>query len=253
MTEPGREVNSDSGPENRTPAFDHTSMRSRPVPPPLVALGAAASNLEWHNELGGLTFNLGDRFLKWNPRHTGIDLRREWNRLAWLSPRHPAPRPLSWDEDDDAQWMVTRALPGGAAVRDQWRARPREAIAAIAKGLRAIHDLATDDVPPEWINEVWCAHHPSGLPPRPPVDEPVLVHGDACAPNTLIDDSGTWVGHVDLGDLTVADRWADLAIASMSLDWNFGPDHQGEFYRCYGIEPDHRRIDYYRRLWHLES
>ena len=27
----------------------------------------------------------------------------------------------------------------------------------------------------------------------------------------------------DFGDLAVGDRWADLAVASLSLDWNFGP------------------------------
>jgi len=51
----------------------------------------------------------------------------------------------------------------------------------------------------------------------PPVDQQVVCHGDACAPNTLIDDDGTRVGHVDFGSLGVADRWADLAVAMLSL------------------------------------
>ena len=58
---------------------------------------------------------------------------------------------------------------------------------------------------------------------------------------------------VDFGDLGVGDRWADLAIASLSLDWNFGEGHQAEFFDAYGVEPDAERIDYYRRLWDLES
>ena len=45
----------------------------------------------------------------------------------------------------------------------------------------------------------------------PPVDRLVVCHGDACAPNTLLTDDGRWSGHVDLGQLGVADRWADLA------------------------------------------
>ena len=56
-----------------------------------------------------------------------------------------------------------------------------------------------------------------------------------------------------LGDLAVGDRWADLAIASLSLDWNFGEGHQDELFEAYGIEPDEERIRYYRALWHLES
>jgi kanamycin kinase len=85
------------------------------------------------------------------------------------------------------------------------------------------------------------------------VDQLVVVHGDACAPNTLISANGSWVGNVDFGDLAVGDRWADLAIASLSLDWNFGEGHQHELFEAYGIEADVTRIRYYRALWELES
>ena len=54
---------------------------------------------------------------------------------------------------------------------------------------------------------------------------------------------------MDLGDLGVADRWADLAVATMALDWNFGGDWSGELLEAYGIGADAERIDYYRRLW----
>jgi len=81
----------------------------------------------------------------------------------------------------------------------------------------------------------------------------VLVHGDACAPNTLITEDGAWAGNVDFGDLAVGDRSADLAVASTSLDWNFVAGHQAEFFAAYGITPDQDRIRYYRALWHLES
>ena len=61
------------------------------------------------------------------------------------------------------------------------------------------------------------------------------------------------MGHVDLGDLTVGDRWADLAVASLSLDWNYGEGHQGELFDAYGIAPDVERIRWYRALWEQES
>ena len=79
---------------------------------------------------------------------------------------------------------------------------------------------------------------PSSLGPRPPIDELVVVHGDACAPNTLVGADGGWTGHVDLGDLATGDRWADLAVASLSLDWNYGEGHQQELFDAYGIAPD---------------
>jgi kanamycin kinase len=206
----------------------------------------------WRNELGGLTFRLGDRFVKWNPRSTGVDLDRERVRLEWIDGRHPAPRVVDCGEDGDAQWLVTAALPGVCAVGDEWRVRRPEAIAAIATGLRAIHAISIDGMP-EWATDSWVTRQPSSIGTRPPIDRPVLVHGDACAPNTLIDDDGTWVGNVDFGDLSVGDRWADLAVASMSLDWNFGEGHQDELFAAYGIERDEERIRYYRQLWDLES
>ena len=191
--------------------------------------------------------------MKWNPYSSGVDLDRERVRLEWIATRHPAPRVLGAGADDEAQWLVTSALPGEHAVGDTWRARRSEAIQAIADGLRAIHAIPIDDFPPAWIGEVWVGRTLRALGRRPPIDGPVLVHGDACAPNTLIAPSGEWVGNVDFGDLGVGDRWADLAIASMSLDWNFGEGHQPEFFDAYGIDPDPDRIRYYRRLWHLES
>ncbi len=209
--------------------------------------------LVWRNDLGGLTFGFADRFVKWNPRTTGIDLDRERVRLEWLSPLHPAPRVIDFGADETAQWLMTAALPGTHAVGDTWRARRRDAVRAIATGLREIHSLPTADFPPAWVADSWAGRRPESLGPAPPLVDPVVVHGDACAPNTLISPDGDWVGHVDLGDLTVGDRWADLAIASLSLDWNFGQGHQRELFDEYGIEPDGERIRYYRGLWDLEA
>ncbi|MDP9464658.1 MAG: phosphotransferase [Actinomycetota bacterium] len=226
------------------------------APIPQVVLDIAAGyrvELVWRNDLGGLTFGFNDRFIKWNPLTTGIDLERERVRLEWIAPRHPAPRVIASGADEKAQWLVTAALPGDCAVGDMWRARRPEAIRAIAKGLLAIHAIPIDDFPPDWTAEVWVGRRPESLGPPPRLEEHVVVHGDACAPNTLISLAGEWVGHVDFGDLAVGDRWADIAIASLSLDWNFGEGHQNELFEAYGIEPDEERIRYYRALWHLES
>lgn len=218
---------------------------SRPVGPidvpDLVRAAAPGAELDavWRNELGGLTFRDGERYLKWNPHGSGVDLDDERARLAWLASRHPVPEVLDMARDDFGQLLVTRALPGEGAVTDGWRARPREAVHAIAEGLRALHALPV----------AGCAFVCRWAPASDvPADDLVVVQGDACAPNTIIGTDGHFVGHVDLGFVGVADRWADLAIASRSLDWNYGPGWQDEFFAAYEIERDERRIDLYRAL-----
>jgi aminoglycoside phosphotransferase len=66
-----------------------------------------------------------------------------------------------------------------------------------------------------------------------------------------IADNGRWSGHVDLGDLGVADRWADLAVATWSTGWNYGPGWEQVLLDAYGIKPDAERTRYYRLLWEL--
>ena len=115
------------------------------------------------------------------------------------------------------------------------------AVRAIGAGLRKLHEaLPVDDCPfgpPPWVTDSL------------PADRLVVCHGDACAPNTLVDDDGLCCGHVDLGDLGVADRWADLAVATLSLSWNYTGEWEHELFDAYGIDPDPERVDFYRRLW----
>lgn len=231
----------------------HT-LGDQPVPEVVLAMTEGDTpDLVWRNELGGLTFRTTNRYIKWNPKDSGIDLDREHERLRWLAGRHPVPRVLRFGQNATEQWLLTEAVPGEHAVGDTWRERRSEAIAAIALGLRELHAIPIDDFPQDWIDDAWPNQRQQSLGTGPPIEDFVVVHGDACAPNTLISEDGVWTGNVDFGDLTLSDRWADLAIASMSLDWNFGEGHQSEFFDAYGIDPDPERIVYYRGLWDLGS
>jgi kanamycin kinase len=121
------------------PTFDHLdslhTLEGLTVPRIARKLaGDASPEPVWRNDLGGLTFRLGDRFLKWNPRWTGVDLDRERVRLGWIAERHPAPRVVGHGVDGDAQWMLMDAIRGVCAVGDRWRCRRSEAIPAIAAG-----------------------------------------------------------------------------------------------------------------------
>lgn len=225
-----------------------------PVPRAITQLAEPHTpEFVWRNATGGLTFRFDDRYVKWSPRDSGMDLRAEASRLAWIAERHPAPKLLAQGEDEDGHWLVTRALPGTSAVASEWKASPRVAIQAMATGLRALHAIDIASVPPEWAAASWANQPLVDGRTRPETTHPVLIHGDACAPNTLIASDGTWAGNVDFGGLAVGDRWADLAIAGMSLRWNYGADLEHLLYEHYGIAPDPDRIAYYRRLWEVAA
>jgi len=178
------------------------------------------------------------------------DFAAEALRLTWAGRYIAVPLVLGVGED----WLHTAGLPGRSAVDPHWASDPGRAARAIGAGLRILHDaLPVRDCPFDWSVPTRLARIPAAardaLTVPPPIDRLVVCHGDACAPNTLIDDDGRCSGHVDLGDLGVADRWADLAVATLSLSWNYGGSWEGELLDAYGVEPDPARIDFYRRLW----
>ncbi|WP_231873197.1 MULTISPECIES: aminoglycoside 3'-phosphotransferase [Kitasatospora] len=277
-------------PENRVPAeprprdnggmIAHAPEGDTEIPAAVVELAVGEPIAAvWRNELKGVTFRLGDgpgrRFAKWAPAGSGVDLAVEAERTRWARPFTAVPEVLGLGGDEHGSWLLTAGLPGRSAVEPELRADPETAVRAIGEGLRALHEaLPVADCPYEWSTaervaraaelrrppEEWypaLRHHGTVeralavLADPPPVDRAVVCHGDPCAPNTLVGDDGRPSGHVDLGALGVADRWADLAVASWSTVWNYGPGWELPLLAAYGVEPDAERLDYYRLLWDL--
>ena len=270
--------------EQRTrPGGSPDAAPCKPVPPPVAELAADRPPREvWENEVGGRTFEVGRAagryFIKWTPASSGIDLAREAARIEWARSYVTVPRVLGQGADGAGSWLVTSALPGQNAVTERWRADPATAVTAIGEGLRAMHEaMPTAACPFSWMAADrladarrraargpfdparWHPVHRSlsteqaldRLADIPAVDRLVVCHGDACAPNTLITDDGRCSGHVDLDELGVADRWADLAVATWSAEWNYGPGWEPLLLSAYGVRPDPDRTRYYRLLWDL--
>nr|WP_176786895.1 aminoglycoside 3'-phosphotransferase [Microbacterium sp. cf332] len=223
----------------------------------LLAAGAAVAPL-WRNAVGGVTFGTDDgRVVKVGPRNAETSTRAEADRLRWAAAYTPVPEVLEAGEDGDVEWLVTRTLPGLSAVDPRWLAEPAIAVRAVGVGLRALHDaLPVDACPFDWGVASRLANAagrgvtvPVELRDAPTPEMLVVCHGDACCPNTLLADDGGWLAHVDLGALGVADRWADIAVASMSTEWNYGPGWDDALIDAYGVEPDPVRLAYYRSLW----
>jgi kanamycin kinase len=227
------------------------------VPGVVVRLAAGDSITPvWRNELGGLTFRLtgssgSTRYVKWSAAGTPeIDLAAEAERLAWAGRWISVPVVRETGSTAEGSWLLTDGIDALSAVDPRWIAEPETAVRAIGRGLRHLHDsLPIDSCPFAWSADTRILRAGLEFDPPPPVDRLVVCHGDACAPNTLIDADGDCAAQVDLGALGVADRWADIAVAAWSTEWNYGPGYEELLYEAYGVDPDPERIKYYRALW----
>ena len=86
---------------DRVPGAGRVAIGNQTIPDVVHEFAAGRDvTLSWRNIRGGLTFQFADRFIKWNPRSTGIDLDRERQRLEWIAPRHRAPRVVEFGQDD---------------------------------------------------------------------------------------------------------------------------------------------------------
>lgn len=215
------------------------------APAALAALaGGDPLELVWRNEQGGVTARIERRggavFAKWNPRSSIESLREEAERMRWLERvgSVPVPRVLEQHRDAAGELLVTAAIPAVSIVSAAGRSSPGAAAAALGAGLRLLHSIDPASCPfpaPDWTA-------------LEPIDDPVVCHGDPCAPNTLIAHS-EFAGLVDLGRVGVADRWADLSIASWSLEWNGLAAAEPYFWAAYGIRRDEARLARWRALW----
>ncbi|ROR74388.1 kanamycin kinase [Bogoriella caseilytica] len=242
----------------------HPDDLDTPVTAPervLELADGAPLTLLWRNQLGGVTFRAerasGAVVIKCGPHHAETSFAAEAARMRWAAQWIAVPQVLEHGSDATWEWLITAALPGESAVAPRWREQPAVAVRAVGQALRALHDaLPVEECPWRWevtdriVNATSRGHAvPEHLRQAPPIDQRVVCHADACCPNTLLGAGGRWLAHVDLGQLGTGDRWGDIAVASMSTTWNYGPGWDDALIEAYGVEPDRERLAYYRELW----
>jgi kanamycin kinase len=200
----------------------------------------------WRNEGGGLTGRRGaDRCAKWAPAGCGVDLAREAGRPASSPSRSssgtaPTTTVLAGDRRAPGPQCGGPPLARRPGHR---RGRDRRGTAGVARrapgrgvSVRLVSDRPGGRCPPpsrrgllgpaHWQPEHTALPVPevlARLAERPDVDRQVVCSGDACSPNTVLAADGSCSGPPGLGDGGVADRWAELAVATWSTQWNYGP------------------------------
>jgi len=205
----------------------------------------------------------------------------EAQRTRWARAHLPVPDVIESGSDGTVDWLITAELAGVDATRHPLMAEPARLVPILARGLAAFHAAApVAECPYDFRVTTSIAHarqrvrlgvaKPADLHPEharltldaalaeldrlaPGSEDLVVCHGDYCFPNVLLDPRGDVTGYVDLGELGVADRWWDVAIAAWSTTWNVGPGWENLFYESYGIDPDDGRIAFYRLLYDLSS
>jgi kanamycin kinase len=221
------------------------------------------------------------RFLKLAEADRIPSLLGEAERITWAARRLPVPNVVDSGSDGAVEWLLTEALPGRDATHQAWAGEPERLVRALARGLRDFHRIPADDCPfdfgleralalararlredrihpgrdfhPEFAHLSAAAAVERLASARPASEDRVVCHGDYCFPNVLLSPAWTVVGFVDLGELGVADRWWDLAVATWSASWNLGPGFEDLFLEEYGVERSDDRIAYYRLLYDVVS
>jgi aminoglycoside phosphotransferase len=143
-------------------------------------------------------------------------LTSERDRLTWLAGRLPVPELVGFLHASGDDWLLTRELPGVPLYHASLGWDPARVARRFGEILREIHSI-----------------DPSGCPFGDSAPGNVLIHGDYCLPNVLVE-QGELAGVVDVGRSGVGDPRDDLAAGLWSLHYNFGPGQGPVFLDAYG-------------------
>lgn len=190
----------------------------------------------------------------------------------WLKGLVSVPEVLNYYRDQQMEYLLLSEIEGLPASDPGFQKDPRDMITALALSLRSLHALPIencpldqrlelklkdaeqnllagrvdiDDFEPEHLGTSPQVLYQRLLQERPPSEDLVFSHGDACLPNFLIKD-GQFAGFIDLGRAGIADRWQDLALVIRSLSHNDYPRQAAaHFLESYGIGLDQAKYNYY--------
>jgi kanamycin kinase len=204
----------------------------------------------------------------------------EAQRMSWARTYIPVPEIIEFGATGDTTWFLSRAIAGDDATHPRFRSDVPSLVRHLAGALRRFHEMPVDECPFSFrlddalqhaeqrlrqgeidpVRDFHAEHTDLSadtaldklLAMRPAAEDLVVCHGDYCVPNILFHDYAL-AGFVDLGELGIADRWWDIAVASWSVTWNFGPGYEQIFFDAYGVEVDEPRCRYYRLLYDVVS
>lgn len=194
-------------------------------------------------------------YLKTAPKGS---LRREADMTAFLHGKGLAAKVLSY-ESLEKDWLLTRAVPGEDCTFRRYLEDPKRLSALLGEKLRMLHEVSTAGCPVTDHTGAYLAtvaegqargrfdgsyFHREGLTEAaarriipetaPLLKNEVLLHGDYCLPNVMLED-WRFSGFIDLDHGGIGDRHIDLFWGAWSLGFNLGTDRwRDRFLDAYG-------------------
>jgi aminoglycoside phosphotransferase len=198
----------------------------------LEALGGTTLRDEfaWMSWAGTVWRLMGDSGAVYVKR--AANLVDERDRTVWLAERWPVPEVIGFFRAYGDDWLLTREVQGVPLYHASVGWEPARVARRFGEILRELH--ATDS---------------TGCPFGESKPGHVLIHGDYCLPNVLVE-QGRLTALVDLGKSGIGDPRDDFAAALWSLHYNFGHGFAREFLDAYGVTPmTDRDIERMRRRY----
>ncbi len=146
-------------------------------------------------------------------------LEQERDRTVWLAGRLPVAEVLGLFRGFGDDWLLLRAMPGVPLHDRSLGWEPSRVARRLGEILRDIHAVDA-----------------KGCPYGEPGKGHVLIHGDYCLPNVLVQD-GRLSALIDVGGAGLGNPEDDLAAGVWSLQYNYGPGYGREFLDAYGWPP----------------
>ncbi len=194
-------------------------------------------------------------FLKAAPNGS---LRREAEMTAFVHEKGAAAEVLHY-QSLDRDWLLTRARPGEDCTFRAYLEDPKRLSDLLGELLRRLHEMSTAGCPVADHTAGYLAtakegqalgrfdpnfFHKEGLTEEdarriiqefsPGLKNEVLLHGDYCLPNVMLDD-WKFSGFIDLDHGGIGDRHIDLFWGAWSLGFNLGTDKwRHRFLDAYG-------------------
>jgi len=213
-------------------------------------------------------------YLKIAARLSGNSLMPEKLKLEWLKNQLFVSKVILFAEDENTDYLLLSEISGVDASDDSLNENAANVIEQLAKGLKIVHSLPIESCPfnarlnykielakermlKGLVDESDFDDERAGrraedlfqelLATKPSEEDLAFTHGDYCLSNIILE-NGKLRGVIDWGNAGVADRYQDIALLTRSVWYNFGKKWEESVFEIYSIEPDWKKIYFYRLL-----